>query len=63
MEDLEPQDCVLCGDEILPQVNPKDGKVFWKGGHNPAPLADEGKCCNWCNKTLVLAARIKATRA
>lgn len=63
MEDLEPQDCVLCGDEILPQVNPKDGKVFWKGGHNPAPLADEGKCCNWCNKTLVLAARIKATMA
>ena len=63
MEDLEPQDCVLCGDEILPQVNPKDGKVFWKGGHNPAPLADEGKCCNWGNKTLVLAARIKATMA
>ena len=61
MEDLKPLECVLCGDEILPQVNPKDGKVFWKGGHNPAPLADEGKCCNWCNKTLVLAARIKAT--
>ena len=63
MEDLEPQDCVLCGDEILPQVNPENGKVFWKGGHNPAPLADEGKCCDWCNKTLVLAARLKATMA
>ena len=63
MEDLEPQDCVLCGDEILPQVNPERGKVFWRGGHNPAPLADEGKCCDWCNKTLVLAARIKATMA
>ena len=63
MEDLEPQDCVLCGDEILPQVNPKDGKVFWRGGHNPAPLADEGKCCDFCNKTLVLAARLKATMA
>jgi len=63
MEDLELQDCVLCGEEILPQVNPKDGKVFWRGGHNPAPLADEGKCCDWCNKTLVLAARLKATMA
>ena len=63
MEDLEPQDCVLCGEEILPQVNPKDGKVFWRGGHNPAPLADEGKCCDFCNKTLVLAARLKATMA
>jgi len=63
MEDLEPQDCVLCGDEILPQVNPENGKVFWRGGHNPAPLADEGKCCDWCNKTLVLAARLKATMA
>ena len=61
MEDLEPQDCVLCGDEILPQVNPEDGKVFWRGGYNPRPLADEGACCDWCNKTLVLAARIKAT--
>ena len=63
MEDLKPQDCVLCGDEILPQVNPENGKVFWRGGHNPAPLADEGKCCDWCNKTLVLAARLKATMA
>ena len=63
MEDLEPQDCVLCGDEILPQVNPENGKVFWRWGHNPAPLADEGKCCDWCNKTLVLAARLKATMA
>ena len=63
MEDQELQDCVLCGDEILPQINPKDGKVFWRGGHNPRPLADKGACCDYCNTTLVLAARIKATMA
>ena len=63
MEDQELQDCVLCEGKIGPQINPEDGEPFWWGGHNPAPLADEGKCCDWCNKTLVLAARIKATMA
>ena len=33
--------CVLCGAEI-------------KGyGHNPYPLADEGKCCDSCNVDVV----------
>jgi len=63
MEDQELQDCVLCEGKIWPQINPEDGKPFWGGGHNPAPLADEGKCCDWCNKTKVIPARIKATMA
>ena len=42
--------CVLCGKHI-------DGY-----GNNPAPLADEGKCCDECNKTKVIPARIKALR-
>jgi len=63
MEDQELQDCVLCDGKILPQINPEDGEPFWWGGHNPAPLADEGKCCDYCNTTKVLVARIKATMA
>lgn len=42
--------CVLCGKHI-------NGY-----GNNPAPLADEGKCCDECNKTKVIPARIKAIK-
>lgn len=39
--------CVLCGKHIVGY------------GNNPFPLADEGKCCDECNKTKVIPARIK----
>lgn len=42
--------CVLCGKHI-------DGY-----GNNPAPLADEGKCCDECNSTKVIPARMKVLR-
>jgi hypothetical protein len=61
MEDQELQDCVLCDGKILPQINPKDGKPFWWGGHNPRPLADKGACCDFCNTTKVIPARIMDT--
>ena len=34
-------DCVFCGDDV--------GEY----GNNPAPLADEGKCCDTCNGKVV----------
>lgn len=43
--------CVLCGKHI-------NGY-----GNNPAPLADEGKCCDECNSTKVIPARMKALRS
>lgn len=42
--------CILCGKHI-------EGY-----GNNPAPLADEGKCCDECNKTKVIPARMKTLR-
>lgn len=42
--------CVLCGEEI-------EGY-----GNNPAPLADEGKCCDSCNSKRVIPARLKAMK-
>ena len=42
--------CVLCGKEI-------EGY-----GNNPAPLADEGKCCDSCNSKRVIPARFKAMK-
>jgi len=40
--------CVICGKEI------KD-----KFGHNPYPIAMEGRCCSDCNYSLVIPARLK----
>lgn len=42
--------CVFCGKRI-------NGY-----GNNPAPVKDEGVCCDKCNNTIVLAARIKALK-
>lgn len=39
--------CCLCGALVL------------GGGNNPAPLADEGRCCDRCNRDKVVPARIK----
>lgn len=38
--------CVLCGDKIF----------GW--GNNPSPLATKGKCCEICNDTRVIPARL-----
>tara|TARA_R100000995_G_scaffold74254_1_gene43225 strand:+ start:1766 stop:1948 length:183 start_codon:yes stop_codon:yes gene_type:complete len=46
--------CVLCGLDIAVEAN------GWAEGHNPAPLSDEGRCCNNCN-TLVLIARLSVS--
>tara|TARA_R110002020_G_scaffold48642_3_gene138498 strand:- start:3158 stop:3340 length:183 start_codon:yes stop_codon:yes gene_type:complete len=51
-------ECSLCGVEIDPQRD-KNGRIFWKGGHNAFPLK-EGRCCTKCNKEKVIPARIDA---
>ena len=53
LEDLMKKDkdpCVICGGEIADD---------W--GHNPEPVKEynEGKCCDTCNFTVVIPARIK----
>ena len=52
------KDCVLCGLEIPPEFDPKTGEPFWFGGHNPRPLKNEGRCCDVCNHTKVIPARL-----
>lgn len=43
-----PQPCVLCDEPV---------RNFYES-HNPAPLADHGRCCEACNWSLVIPARI-----
>lgn len=44
--------CVICNSVI--GVDPISG---WAGGHNAEPIA-EGRCCDSCNATEVIPARI-----
>ena len=40
-------DCIMCGDPC------------YGYGNNPAPLRDEGSCCDECNMEYVIPARLK----
>ena len=42
--------CVLCGEPF----------TEFEFGNNPWPLeeSDDGQCCNWCNGTRVIPARL-----
>jgi len=43
---MEDNTCCICG------------KEYDDAGHNPEPLVLEGRCCNACNVTVVIPARI-----
>ena len=49
--------CCICKKEIEKQYTPK-GKIYWDQGHNAEPVKI-GRCCNNCNKTVVIPARLK----
>lgn len=49
--------CCLCNGRIEQKKTP-EGKVYWSSGNNAQPLA-EGRCCDKCNNTKVIPARIK----
>jgi hypothetical protein len=46
--------CCLCGNKIYPKV--KVSGEYW--GHNAQPVK-EGRCCDACNLTVVIPARMK----
>jgi len=49
--------CVLCKDAL--DVLYRNGIAIWTDGHNAEPMA-KGRCCNYCNDTKVIPARIKS---
>lgn len=44
--------CCICDDTIKP--DPISG---WEGGHNAEPVED-GRCCDGCNDSVVIQARL-----
>lgn len=51
-EDTFPQKCVLCGTTL---------NDFYES-HNPFPASNEGRCCQSCNTSKVIPARIMLAR-
>ena len=54
--DQEILECVICNGQIEHQRS-TDGKVYWTEGNNADPVAD-GRCCNSCNTSEVIPARL-----
>tara|TARA_R100000152_G_C6782229_1_gene219160 strand:+ start:12576 stop:12911 length:336 start_codon:yes stop_codon:yes gene_type:complete len=45
--------CVICEEPIEPNIN------GWKGGNNPFPVSEHGRCCDSCDVDVVLKARLQ----
>jgi len=55
--------CSICQKTILPDtsngvIKDDKGEVYWDGTNNASPIND-GRCCNECNITVVIPARIQ----
>jgi hypothetical protein len=48
--------CCICKGEIEKQYT-EEGEMFWDQGNNAQPI-DDGRCCNECNATIVIPARL-----
>ena len=52
--------CVFCN-ELTWAIRYKNGKPFVCGlGNNPMPVKNVGRCCDKCNTTVVIPARLEA---
>jgi hypothetical protein len=54
--------CDLCPRDIDIHRDPDTGKAYWNLGHNAYPVSEKGRCCDICNATKVIPARLKAIR-
>ena len=48
--------CSICEGDIDHHKTP-EGRVYWTGGHNAMPVTN-GRCCDYCNSTVVMPARL-----
>lgn len=53
---LDDRRCCICDGHIEP-LRDDSGEVVWEGGNNALPVQD-GRCCDNCNMTVVIPARI-----
>lgn len=58
VEETETDPCSICGNPI--DVQTYRNRIVWTQGHNAQPVND-GRCCSYCNDTVVIPRRIKDT--
>lgn len=53
--------CCICNTvfDEHEKINMGGHEFVTHGGHNPAPVKDEGRCCSECNYKVVIPARLK----
>lgn len=51
--------CVICKEAIIPNRD-REGNVYWSKGNNALPVK-EGRCCDLCNLSEVIPARLSMT--
>ncbi len=51
--------CCICNNEFdeIEEIEIGQMRFKSKGGHNPSPVKEEGRCCTGCNFNVVLPAR------
>ena len=49
--------CSICNGPIVPLKDQLTGKVLWDKGNNAEPV-NSGRCCDECNNSVVLTARL-----
>ena len=52
--------CSICEEPIKPLYT-DEGVIYWYSGNNAQPIND-GRCCDQCNNTDVIPARIEMRR-
>lgn len=53
--------CCICENEFDEIEETTIGQMRFrsKGGHNPSPVKEEGRCCTKCNFEIVIPARLE----
>ncbi len=51
--------CVICRGQIEVKTHVRNGRleIYWRDGNNAMPIA-KGQCCDVCNESMVLPARM-----
>ena len=52
--------CCICGAEVEPWPGDTVSGLPFGYGHNPAPVKDDGRACNWCNANVIIPVRLRA---
>tara|TARA_R110002020_G_scaffold59598_3_gene162372 strand:+ start:96 stop:272 length:177 start_codon:yes stop_codon:yes gene_type:complete len=53
--------CDICKGEISPVGEQPGQWVFgWLEGHNAEPVVNNGRCCDHCNVSVVIPARLRS---